>query len=179
MVARWSGGTWTMLPPDTTLFTPVALAAHDDGSGPALYATGGFSAIGGVPAARVARWNGSAWAGLGAGVGGLEGTSSAAIASFDPDGAGPSPAALFVGGRFTSAGGHDSGRLARWGCTACYANCDNSTTAPVLNVSDFICFLNRFNAGDPYANCDGSTAPPVLNVADFICFQSSYAAGCP
>ena len=30
---------------------------------------------------------------------------------------------------------------------ACWANCDNSTTAPVLNVLDFSCFLNRFAAG--------------------------------
>ena len=30
---------------------------------------------------------------------------------------------------------------------SCYANCDNSTTAPVLNVLDFSCFLNRFAAG--------------------------------
>ncbi len=29
----------------------------------------------------------------------------------------------------------------------CYANCDASTTAPVLNVNDFICYLNRFTAG--------------------------------
>jgi len=61
----------------------------------------------------------------------------------------------------------------------CYANCDCTTTAPVLNVSDFVCFLNKYAAGDPYANCDGSTTAPVLNVNDFICFQTKYAAGCP
>jgi hypothetical protein len=61
----------------------------------------------------------------------------------------------------------------------CYANCDGSTIAPVLNVNDFICFQNRFAAGDSYANCDGSTIAPVLNVNDFICFQTQFAAGCP
>ncbi|MEX2220137.1 MAG: right-handed parallel beta-helix repeat-containing protein [Phycisphaerales bacterium] len=30
-----------------------------------------------------------------------------------------------------------------------------------------------------YANCDQSTTPPVLNVADFGCFLTKYAAGCP
>jgi len=30
-----------------------------------------------------------------------------------------------------------------------------------------------------YANCDSSTTPPVLNIGDFICFQSRFAAGCP
>ncbi len=60
----------------------------------------------------------------------------------------------------------------------CYANCDGSTTAPVLNVLDFGCFLNRFAAGDTYANCDASTTPPVLNVLDFGCFLNRFAAGC-
>jgi hypothetical protein len=63
--------------------------------------------------------------------------------------------------------------------SACYANCDNSTTPPVLNVLDFSCFLNRFAAGDTYANCDQSTTPPVLNVLDFSCFLNQFAAGCP
>ena len=61
---------------------------------------------------------------------------------------------------------------------SCYANCDGSTTAPCLNVSDFGCFLNRFNAGDTYANCDGSTTPPVLNVQDFGCFLNRFNTGC-
>ena len=61
----------------------------------------------------------------------------------------------------------------------CYANCDGSTTAPVLNVNDFICFQQRFAAGSPFANCDGSTTPPILNVNDFICYQQKFAAGCP
>jgi photosystem II stability/assembly factor-like uncharacterized protein len=62
---------------------------------------------------------------------------------------------------------------------ACYPNCDGSTTAPVLNVADFTCFLQKFGAGDSYGNCDGSTTAPVLNVADFTCFLNKYAAGCP
>ena len=61
----------------------------------------------------------------------------------------------------------------------CYANCDQSTAAPILNVADFTCFLQRFAAGESYANCDNSTAAPMLNVADFTCFLQSFAAGCP
>jgi probable HAF family extracellular repeat protein len=60
----------------------------------------------------------------------------------------------------------------------CYPNCDGSTSAPILNINDFICFQARFAGGDPYANCDGSTAEPVLNINDFICFQSRFASGC-
>jgi hypothetical protein len=70
----------------------------------------------------------------------------------------------------------------------CYANCDGSTTPPILNVEDFSCFINRFAEaqGLPhqqqlthYANCDQSTTPPVLNVEDFSCFINRFAAGCP
>jgi hypothetical protein len=65
------------------------------------------------------------------------------------------------------------------GPEGCYANCDASSTAPVLNVLDFNCFLNRFAAGASYANCDGSAIAPVLNVLDFNCFLNRFAAGCP
>jgi hypothetical protein len=76
--------------------------------------------------------------------------------------------------------GVDAFRLIAISCTAsCYANCDGSTTAPILNVQDFSCFLNAFAAGEPYANCDGSTTAPVLNVQDFSCFLNAFAAGCP
>jgi hypothetical protein len=65
------------------------------------------------------------------------------------------------------------------GAPPCYANCDNSTATPILNVNDFVCFQTRFAAGDSAANCDNSTTPPVLNVNDFVCFQTRFAAGCP
>ena len=61
----------------------------------------------------------------------------------------------------------------------CFANCDGSSGAPMLDIYDFLCFMQRFAAGDPSANCDGSTALPVLNVADFTCFLQKYTAGCP
>ncbi len=70
------------------------------------------------------------------------------------------------------------GFIGAGGASPCYANCDGSTTPPILNVNDFICFLNTFAAADAYANCDGSTTPPVLNVLDFVCFLNSFAAGC-
>jgi hypothetical protein len=61
----------------------------------------------------------------------------------------------------------------------CLTNCDGSTTAPILNIADFTCFVTRFNAGDPWANCDGSTVAPTLNILDFVCYQQRMAAGCP
>jgi sugar lactone lactonase YvrE len=60
----------------------------------------------------------------------------------------------------------------------CDANCDGSTTPPILNANDFTCFLNAFAAGRDYANCDGSTTPPILNANDFACFLNKFSAGC-
>ncbi len=62
--------------------------------------------------------------------------------------------------------------------TKCYANCDESTASPILNINDFQCFLGIFAAGFNAANCDGSTSAPVLNVNDFNCFLNVFAAGC-
>jgi len=50
--------------------------------------------------------------------------------------------------------------------------------SPVLNVQDFICFINRFGAGLAYGNCDGSTTPPTLNVQDFLCYLGKFSTGC-
>jgi predicted outer membrane repeat protein len=86
------------------------------------------------------------------------------------------------------AGGTAIADIGAYEFQACYANCDSSTTSPILNVEDFICFIAEFAAGSTlpheqqikhYANCDGSTTPPVLNVEDFACFISEFAAGCP
>jgi hypothetical protein len=84
------------------------LAVFDDGSGSALHAGGAFTSAGGVPANRIAKWNGSTWAALGSGMG----TSSTveALAAYD-DGSG---LALHAGGNFTSAGGVAASYVARW-----------------------------------------------------------------
>jgi hypothetical protein len=86
-----------------------------------------------------------------------------------------------VFGVSTAAAGPSNSALlrAKFPAPPCYANCDGSTTPPILNVGDFTCFLQKFAAGAAYANCDGSTQPPVLNVGDFTCFLQKYAAGCP
>lgn len=60
----------------------------------------------------------------------------------------------------------------------CYANCDNSTSNPVLTANDFQCFLNSFASGKPYGNCDHSSTNPILNANDFQCFLNAFAAGC-
>ena len=174
-IAKYQNGAWSPL--GMGMNSAVrALKVFDDGAGPALYAAGDFTTAGGQPASRIARWRGGQWSALDSGITGGGVTS---LAVFDDDGPGPVPPALYAAGSFTTAGGLPARRMARWGATSCYANCDASTTAPALNVLDFACFLNRFAGGDAYANCDGSTTSPVLNVLDFACFLNRFAAGCP
>ncbi len=60
----------------------------------------------------------------------------------------------------------------------CYANCDNSTSPPILTANDFQCFLNMFAAGNAYANCDGSCNAICLTANDFQCFLNAFATGC-
>ena len=67
--------------------TGLALAVFDEGSGPALYATGIFTTAGGTSAAHIARWNGAAWSALGAGID----STGYSLAVFD-DGTGGGPA---------------------------------------------------------------------------------------
>jgi hypothetical protein len=86
-----------------------AVAEYDSGAGPELHAAGSFLSAGGVAANRIARWDGSRWKPLGAGLNGA----ASALVVFD-DGSGP---ALFVAGWFTTAGGAPAARIAKWNGT--------------------------------------------------------------
>ncbi len=113
-LAKWSGGAWTPLGGGVGLPPPAApiinaLAVYDDGTGPALFATGqNFSTVDGqtVPANQIVKWDGTAYTGLGSGIN----AGGHALAVFN-DGTGP---ALYVGGTFVVAGGVAASRIARW-----------------------------------------------------------------
>lgn len=113
-IARWDGLFWHSVGGGITAGVSVdALATYDFGTGPRLYAGGGFSVMGGVPANGIASWDGSSWSALpGGGV---------TLGPFSPgfvkslvvfnDGTGP---ALYVGGSFASAGGTPANSIARF-----------------------------------------------------------------
>ena len=108
-IAKWDGSSWSPLGSGMhgeTISDVNALAVFDDGTGPALYAGGGFSTAGGVSANRIAKWDGSTWSPLGSGTNG----SVLALTVFD-DGTGP---ALYAGGFFTTAGGVSASNIAKW-----------------------------------------------------------------
>jgi trimeric autotransporter adhesin len=173
-VVRWDGDNWSGLPgggiANIGINAVYRLAVFDDGRGPALYIAGLFTQAGGVSVRNVVRFDGASYEPLGAGLGSF----IEDMVVFN-DGRGES---LFIVGGFNSVGGGTSTGFAQWvGCNGqCYPNCDNSTVAPVVNVADFSCFLQKFAKSDPYANCN---VDATIDIADFACFLQKFAAGCP
>lgn len=120
-IARFDGSGWSavgqgLTPCGSNAAVVHAMAVHDDGSGPALYVAGLFSAAGGIPANNIARYDGANWSALGSGLtsfgscGGSFTGGAFALATHD-DGTGP---ALYAGGDFAEAGGQPAPRIARW-----------------------------------------------------------------
>ena len=106
-VARWDGASWSAVGAGVQFF-PWSMNTFDDGGGTQLYAVGGSYAS--IPPTgweiRAARWNGTAWDYLGAGL-----SADANASTVFDDGSGP---ALYVGGNFTQAGGQRADHVARW-----------------------------------------------------------------
>jgi trimeric autotransporter adhesin len=111
-IARWDGAEWSAVGGGMN-GDVVALTVLGPGSGggSALYAGGAFTTAGGVSANRIAKWDGAEWSALGGGMN----SSVRALNVFDdssgPPGVGPS---LYAGGAFTTAGGVDANRIAKW-----------------------------------------------------------------
>ncbi|MFI4916674.1 MAG: GC-type dockerin domain-anchored protein [Phycisphaerales bacterium JB060] len=117
-IARWDGERWSALGdaasapdgmpgPDRVVYD---MAVYDDGTGEALYVAGGFASVDGVPAARIARWDGQRWSDVGGGMGGPGASYVFALEVYD--------GALYASGRFTNAGGVSASNIARWDGTA-------------------------------------------------------------
>lgn len=142
-VLQLSHGT-TCVPSWMPTFGPIpgidgsvsALCVFDDGDGPALYAGGSFAAAGSATAASIAKWDGSTWTPLGAGLlgSGRPGIVNA-LAVYD-DGGGPD---LYAAGDFVLAGGVSANHIARW---------DGSTWSPLgVGLSEPAFSLAVFDAG--------------------------------
>jgi hypothetical protein len=105
---RFDGSTWFSFNLGATKVN--ALATFDEGTGhaPALYIANGLGLAGTQPVSHLLRWDGSALSEVGSGLTG-GGVKVQALSTFD-DG---TTRSLFVGGRFSNAGVHDSEGIAR------------------------------------------------------------------
>ncbi|MCY2961266.1 MAG: hypothetical protein NTY35_13980 [Planctomycetota bacterium] len=180
-IARWNGAGWEPLAGG--LDGPAtSLATYDpDGAGPAreeLVVGGFFERASGVQVHGVARWNGLGWSPLGIGVSGSASVSSVqSLASFDPDGIGPQPPRLFVGGSFSNAGGAPANGVASWDGSG-FSNLATGVSAggsfPALRA--FTTFDDGSGAklyatglvrsvGGVTANADAFDSAPLLSVA--------------
>ncbi len=109
----------------------VALTTFDDGSGPALVASGQFVHAGPVVTNGLATWDGTQWAALGSGVDGLART----LVSFDGGGG----TALYVGGTGIGFGGVPGSNIARW---------DGASWSSLgRGTNDFVRALTAFDDG--------------------------------
>jgi hypothetical protein len=164
LLMHFDGTSWTQVPAPGTISDFYAFASND------IYAVG----------SRIYHYNGVQWSVV-ENFSGIDGPSLVAI-----DSAGD--CSLYAGGRQIISGQIQSFvARSQGGGTSCYANCDQSTTPPILNVEDFTCFINEFASAQAlphaqqlphYANCDQSTTVPILNVEDFTCFINRFAQGC-
>jgi hypothetical protein len=102
-IARWDGSQWHALGGDV----------HGPGTQGGVFATqvfngeliaaGSFTSAAGVPVSNIARWNGTSWAGLGAGIGS---GNVASLAVYEDN--------LIAGGYFTTAGSVNAMSIAQW-----------------------------------------------------------------
>jgi hypothetical protein len=102
--ARWDGSTWSPVAALTGSGEHAhSLLVWDDGSGPALYVSGFFDSVDGVPVSNIARWDGTTWSDLGGGLGNGDAYELMAFGG-----------ALYAAGDFDTAGGTTAKGFARW-----------------------------------------------------------------
>jgi hypothetical protein len=109
-IARWDGSSWSALGSGITgLYggSVYALAVW----GTNLFVGGSFTNAGGIAVNGIARWDGSSWSSVGSGISGPSdytyhgGFVQALVVSGND---------LYVGGRFTTAGGNAANNIAKW-----------------------------------------------------------------
>ncbi|MBI1304105.1 MAG: hypothetical protein GC172_10000 [Phycisphaera sp.] len=115
-IARWNGTSWSAVGSGVTGsgVSPSinTMVTFDDGTGPALYVGGQtFVTAGGVPANRVAKWDGKNWSAVG------DGFANGIVwkLAVYNDGTGD---ALYAFGTFTASGATPINRMAKWNGTS-------------------------------------------------------------
>jgi len=137
--------TWSSLGSGSIAFEVNAMAVYNGD----LYAGGTITNAGGIPANRIARWNGTNWDSVGSGMNMNTGTAISSLAVYNGE--------LYAGGLFDTAGGVVAHGIARW---------NGTNWSSVGNGLGAVFALAVFN-GDLYAAGNFSTAAgfPGNNIA--------------
>jgi hypothetical protein len=144
-IAKWDGETWTAVGGGTNS-NINGLAVFDDGAGSALYAGGLFTSASGVPGTSfLARWNGQSWSSVGGGADNW-------VISFSvyDDGGG---SALYAGGHFTTIGGVEAERIARWGCPPIDGPLGDLNGDGIVDGADLLILLSHWGPCPPTKDC--------------------------
>jgi hypothetical protein len=116
-VARWSGTAWEPLglglDYNGVPGQGLSLTVWDPGTGPLLVVGGRFDGAGGVPARRIATWNGTTWSSLGQGIGSSSVFADDLVKVLEVYDAGSGPE-LYAAGEFAQAGSYSANNIARW-----------------------------------------------------------------
>lgn len=154
-LATWDGSVFAPVGPSRNAgFNDLVNAAavfDDDGLGPhrpLLYLGGRFTRAGGVPASRLAIWDGHAFSAFTTVSNGIS-----ALAALDLDGDGPLPTELIVGGGFSNIGGTSVGGVAAYNGTGWR----RVGTGSPFNANSFIMFdADGAGPGEPVLYLAGS-----------------------
>jgi len=147
-IAKWNGSAWSALGQgnDGTNDGTGAGVRAIARSGADIYIAGDFTTFGGVPANRIAKWNGTAWSALGTGPNGL-------VLALAVDASGN----LYAGGFFTLAGGTPANRIAKWS--------GNAWSALGMGLADSVSALAVIGtdvyAGGTFGSAGGGTAKAI------------------
>jgi hypothetical protein len=147
-IARWNGSTWATLGSGLVgggIFTNVQVSAMQV-YGAELVVSGRFVTAGGVSASSIARWNGTSWAALGAGLGGSSDPYATGLSVFGPD--------LIVAGSFSTAGPRPVRNIARWDGSGWNRIGGGFDGAP----TEMIVFQDRLVAGGGFRVTPGGAA---------------------
>ena len=165
LIYAWNGQFWSSIG-SATGGSISAMGVFDDGTGPALYAGGDFTAFEGSPANRIVRWDGVSWSPVGSGITSADSAGYRQVLAIRPF-QGGSGDALYVGGMFGSAGNlPGTPQLAAW--SSCHHPCcpndfnadgDSGTDADI--EAFFACLAGNCCPtcpSDADFNCDGDVA---------------------
>ncbi|MFY9342541.1 MAG: hypothetical protein WAT39_08625 [Planctomycetota bacterium] len=165
-VARWNGTAWSPLGTGVSgsiLADVQALTTLPNGD---VVAGGSFTIAGGVPASRIARWDGTAWSPLGSGV-----NSHVQSLTTLPNGD------VVAGGSFTIAGGVPANRIARWNGTAWSPFGVGMNGLPSVSVLAMTTLANGDVVTGGYFTTAGGNASPYLASLTTTCPATAVASG--